>query len=169
MPLDLSNLFNIYAKKFVKEFKGFVRQKTGIDGNTFSPLKNVSKTVQKTGKKAGQSRKRNPNSRLNDSGNFRENFVIGESTDYGMTISGNKSTHPKGISYSNIIAYNNKNSPAVNKNITTPPLIFPTTVQEVKSMGLYQEFEEKLKEAIRIQMGDAAKLNINETIVVGGK
>jgi hypothetical protein len=167
MGLDLSYLFQTFAKKFVQELKDKVRSRVGIDGQGYSQLKNPSMTVTKSGKKKGTLRKRNQNTRLNDTGNFADNFVVGESSDFGLTISGNDATHPTGISYSDIVSYNNKGNSLCNPDIDSPPLIFPNNIEEVKMLQTYTDFDKALRDAVRIQLGEAASLNIKETIVVG--
>ena len=142
--LDISQLLKSYANKYEKYFKDQVRKKQGIDGASYSALKN----------KRQKGHNQGLNTRLNDSGRFQQNAVVASSTDTTITIEGNTAVHSKGVTYNDIIAYNNRDNSNVNRNIDNPPSIFPTKEEDVEKMEITKEFYNELDKVIRLQLDD---------------
>jgi len=145
--LDLSLLFRKYAEKYAKEIKNNIKRRKSLDGSGYSPLKN----------RRPKGHEQGINTRLNDTGEFARNAVVFSSDDTSLTVEGNQAMHPTGISYNDIIAYNNMDSGDTNRNVLIPPKIFPTQESDVSSMKSTEEFSRDLQRAIEIQLGDVAK------------
>lgn len=156
--IDLTQLFKTYADKYVKKMTELVHRKRDLRNSAYSPIKHPRK---------GRSAK----SRLNDTGNFRENYVDSEYTKDSLTIKGNASNHSSGrVSYTDIINYNNRNSGFTNDGIVNPPLIFPNRPQDIQQSRelamLNQKFEEDVVKAIQIQSGNMLPAKLSYEIKV---
>lgn len=157
MKLDLSQLFRVYAKRFEKELKAKIRSKIGIDGQTYSHLKEWAIL-------AG----RRTNSRLTHTGKFRDNAVTSEATDIGFKVQGNPNSYEGAVTFDDIISYNNRGSATVNRDIDQPPLIFPNTDEEVMMLQSYDEFTRDLEKTIEIQTGKTLQQFAGRTVVEVG-
>jgi hypothetical protein len=147
--LNLSLFFLTYASRFQTAFRTLVRTKTGIDGRKYDALKNPRKG-------------RSKNSRLNDTGKFRDHYVIVTPEEMSLTITPNTETYSEGVSYADIINYNNRDSGLTNifiskePNPHTPPLIYPNNVadfQKKELKRLMDKFEIDMIKAVEIQLG----------------
>jgi len=168
--LMLSYFFAQYGKKFVRELTDKVRSRVGIDGASYSPLKPKSiygqtRIKQVKHKKKGEAATytfkesaRPLDSRLNNTLQFRENAFVSDSSDYGIEVAVNDATYPgENVSYSDIVAYNDRNSQVVNPNISEPPSVFPYDEAGVQSLETYGELQEELQKVVAIQMADSVK------------
>jgi hypothetical protein len=193
--LQLNYLFAQYGKKFVRELTDCVRREVGIDGVGYSDLKPASVRGQTVVRKVKHSRitsegtkehytlpeikKRSLKSRLNHTFQFRENAFVSDSNDYGLQVAVNPDSYPGGsVTYEDIVAYNDVNSPDVNPEINKPaPSIFPMGSDEtakalVESMETYRELGPELERVVEIQLGDGFNKEIDKIgpihIQIGG-
>jgi hypothetical protein len=176
--LDLSSFFAKYVEKFVKDLGDKVRSKVDINGRPYSPIKPstagaiVSKktTFRKGGKTSTKIVRRSSNSRLNYTGNFAQNFVVGNSGDYSMTVEVNPANYPGSkVSYRDIVAYNDQNSDEVNPEIINPPSIFPTRPEDLDKLQAMDQMKGELEEVLKIQLGEelAKTFDYQQTITIG--
>jgi hypothetical protein len=192
--LQLNYLFAQYGKKFVRELTDCVRREVGIDGVGYSDLKPASvrgQIVIKTRKQVKKDQKQAPSApirttaprslktRLNHTFQFRENAFVSDSNDYGLQVAVNPDSYPGGsVTYEDIVAYNDVNSPDVNPEINKPaPSIFPMGSDEtakalVESMETYRELGPELERVVEIQLGDGFNKEIDKIgpihIQIGG-
>jgi hypothetical protein len=141
--VNLTLFFQTYARRFQNEFRKLVRTKTGIDGRKYSALKDPRKG-------------RSKNSRLNDTGKFRDNYITAQNDATSLTISANKAAYDSGVSYADIVNYNNRDSGYTNRFIDSPPLIFPNIPSDLQHgvmKPLLEKFETDMIKAVEIQLG----------------
>ena len=174
--LMLNYFFAQMGKKFVRELTDRVRSQVGIDGASYEPISKYTahgathiKQVKhkKKGAAATYTFKevtRPIDSRLNNTLQFRENAFVSDSSDYGIQVAVNEATYPgSNVSYADIVAYNDRNSPDVNSRITTgkdphhAPSIFPYDEAGVQSLETYTAMEEELRKVVEIQVADSVK------------
>jgi hypothetical protein len=154
MNIDLSQLFSKYAALFRNEFNSRIQKRLNFDGQSYSSLKPV--------KNSGIKKGRSLNSRLNNTGKYSQQAFVASSTDSSMTISPNRSQYGKGVTYEDITAYNDANSPNRNSNILNPPRIFPQggqALQELEQMQLYSAFMDDITKVVDEQLGSETTIH----------
>ena len=185
--LMLSHFFAQYGKKFVRELTDKARSQVGIDGAAYEPIskytaKGVTHIKQVKHKKKGEAPTytfkevaRPLNSRLNNTLQFRENAFVFDSSDYGCRVAVNEATYPGSkVSYADIVAYNDRNSPDVNSRITDgkdphwAPSIFPYDEAGIEGLETYPEMVEELIKVATIQVNEEFASRL-EAALPGGK
>jgi hypothetical protein len=81
-----------------------------------------------------------------------------------LTVLGNPATYPDSkVSYSDIIAYNNRNSPRTNQKVDADkrPIIFPTNPEELKDTKTFAK--------LRSQLSVEAKKQLKEQLYISKK
>lgn len=157
MPIDLSLLFQRYADKLAKELRDRIRRKVGVDGRRYSNLK---EPVRPPGRSLA--------TRLNRTLKFQANAVVSSSTDTGMRVQGNPNSYEGALTFDDIIAFNNRGSADVNRGIDDPPLIFPTSEQELMMLDAMSAFEDDIARAVEVQTGQSLESLRQEIRIVIG-
>ena len=128
---NFTKAFDEIGSMFVTALKNKMHGQKGIDGMSYSPPAPSTLRARRSlkGKAASASTKRL----------VVTNELANEG--FGYTVKPNDLrvfvrpvSHKDGVSYDRIIEYNSRGQSRVNKNITNPPLVFPTNSSEILMM-----------------------------------
>lgn len=173
--LDLTKFFKILGQSITMELSANVRRQNDLDGQAYKPVGQKVKSSKRKGKTIKSYSKQRR--RLMVTGEFNQNAFKFIAAIKSLSIFVNSAMHAQGISYSDIVAYNDKNSPYLKgKHGTTikvkGPAIFPgvgrIAQDDLSKMKAMQDFIPKLeleiKTQIENQLPDIAKQTIETTI-----
>ena len=126
--LTLKNFFDKLGLSYTLSLNGLIRRQQGIDAASYVPVERIAHS------KKGKSFKRSGR-RLMNTGRYNQEAFVHNVTDTTLTIEGNPKSYDANVTYADITAYNDKNSPYLRgKHGATiqqvGPSIFPWTEQE---------------------------------------
>ena len=134
------------ARAVVMAYKEMVRSMIDFAGRSYSSLKHP---------RGGRSAQ----SRLNDSGKFANKWVvIDEVSSREISIKTNDSIHSDNVTYSDIVAYNDKNSNRVNRNIDNPPELTPSSEKQIEKQIWFTDYVTELGEILDKECSDVPKI-----------
>ena len=121
--ISFLDIFRKYGKRFVEELQGNIQHQQDIDGATMIPSKGAGKEPL--------------HKRLIVTGKFLVNAFRFVANRDSLRVYANPAEHSKGVSYDDIVTYNNK--PTSDQKYAS--LIFPKTQEDVEKMESYKELE----------------------------
>ena len=168
---DFRDTFDKIGRIFVQGLSKRVKQQTGIDGSGYSkPAESTLRS--RRAKKSAKTGKV-----LTSSASTKRLWVTGEfgNEAFGYTPKANgvkvfvrEVSHKLGISYAQILRHNSRGQRELNRNIASPPLVFPVNASEVMLMT---DEMEKAKRIFAIeankQLREKAKMNIKVQLKIG--
>jgi hypothetical protein len=165
IDLNFKSVFYRAGRSFVDGLQKRVMGQVGIDGagysrpnqSTLEARNPQTKKVRVSEKKAIFKRiKSSSISRLLVTGRFARGAFGMRATGDGLSVFVREAKHSEGVSFGDIVRYNSRGQEEVNPHIQFPPLVFPTTPQEVLMMReeIY-ELSKELKIAINRDIGNS--------------
>lgn len=162
---NFKDTFDKIGRIFVQGLSKRMKQQKGIDGQGYSAPEPSTLRERRSmnGKAASASTKR-----LVVTHELSNEGFGYKPSDLGVKIFARNVSHSEGISYERLIEYNSKGQSRVNKNIKSPPLVFPTNGNEVMMMENEMRLAKSIfeKEASK-QMKDMAKMNLKVKLNIG--
>ena len=151
--IDLTAAFEKIGKKFQLGLMNRVMRQQGVDGGRYSPPKpstGRSRKVQRLKRGSGMlggvstiwGGAVKSFRRLYVTGNYAKGAFKYAFDASGVTVFASENLHPDGATYADITRYNSRNWEP-NKNITSPPMVFPKTTNEVVMMTDEMAFARK--------------------------
>jgi hypothetical protein len=184
--LNFLKLFSDVGNLWTTELKQNIRRQQSIDGSKFYPIEastaraRASKTgaqstmariwnkgiVPKTGKVRKSLAKSVAITRLVFTEKFWQRMLVFAPSKLSLTVEGNPQSYDSSVSYSDIIAYNNRNSKETNQNVKPAkrPMIFPTNSKELEQTKTFKKFERMLKQEATKQLKE--QLYISKKVTV---
>lgn len=151
--LSLKKFFEKLGLSYTLGLNGLIRRQKGIDAIGYIPVDR--KVTSKKGKKFTRKSKR-----LVDTGKFNQDAFVYSATESTLTIEGNPNAYDSNVTYADITAYNDKNSPylkgkhgATIKRVGSS--IFPWTEKE---------FLDTLKNVVNIDLDEAIEDDLEKQI-----
>ena len=171
--MNLKNLFTAIGQTFQKELKDNIKGQSDINGSRFSLIKpstakaRASKIgaqksrasignkgiVPRTGKVRKSAATSVPMTRLFFTERFWKDAFKFTAHNESVEVFVNRGSYPvrageSPIKFAEIVHYNNQGNPSVNKNITSPPLIFPNDMADVKKMSAWTQAEDRFRASV---------------------
>jgi hypothetical protein len=184
--LNFLKLFADIGNLWITELKQNIRRQQSIDGSKFYPVEastakaRASKTgaqvkmarignkgiVPKTGKIRKSLAKSVAITRLVFTERFWQRMLVFTPRKLSLTVEGNPQPYDQHVSYSDIIAYNNRNSPETNQNVKPAkrPMIFPTNGKELEQTKTFGKFKRMLTAETKKQLQE--QLYISKKVTV---
>lgn len=184
--LNFLKLFTDMGQEWVTELKQNIRKQIGIDGSKFYPVEpstakaraskigatlKMSRTgnkgiVPKTGKVRKSIAKSVPITRLFFTEKFWQKMLVFISKKDSLTVEGNSQPYGDGVTYDDIIKWNNRNSPLKNERVKPGkrPMIFPTTPKELEMTNTFNKFRVRFAQDASKQLKQQLHLSIKKNI-----
>lgn len=175
MKIDLTKLFDKTGKLFTNWLSQAVKRQQNYDSSGGYLPKVYDTHIPVKNKKTGKVHKRNVGrKRLYVTGNFAQNAFKYEANAQSLTVRGNPATHPSGLTYADIIAYNDAESPYLKgkRGYTIRRLgtkLFPWLEAEfIKAYKLVtgREFLADIAAEIKLQVEEQVKEEIGKKIEI---
>ena len=163
-------VFERIGQEFARGLQKRIPAQVGIDGQAYSKpaestLKGRRGKVGKTGKILKSSLS---NKRLWKTGEFSKEAFGYKASEVGVKVFAREVSHTGGISNAQILRYNSKGQPQVNKNIANPPLVFPSKPDEVLLMHDELRLAKELfARDAKKQMREMAAMNLKVQLNLG--